>query len=443
MLRVLLVDDDSRIRATLGAALNEAGYSVTTAASGTEALGVLASANADVVLTDVRMPGMGGLELLKLLRERSANTDVVLMTAFDDMATVVTAMREGAAEFTVKPIDLDSLIRILARLEADRAIREEYVIGDSARIDLDGLIGRDPQMLTVYKRIGQAAANRATVLIRGESGTGKEVVARSIHDSSIAKSNPFVAVNCAALPQGLLESELFGHVRGAFTGAVASRRGRLAYAQSGTIFLDEIGDTTPEFQAKLLRVLQTREYNAVGSDQVERFHARVIAATHRPLESMVRDGSFREDLFYRLCVFEIRLPALRERIGDLRDIAQHVLRRAADAAGLPTPVIADDAYTRMIDHPWPGNVRELENVLTRALFTSSAGVLHAADLMMATSAERDDRDGTSLPRSLAEIEREHIMRVLAYAKGNKSYAAQILRIPRARLSRLIQKFGLD
>jgi DNA-binding NtrC family response regulator len=436
--RVLLVDDDARVRATLGDALAEAGYAVRRASGGPEALELISAEQPDIVLSDVRMPSMDGLELLRLLRERVREADVVLMTAFDDMPTVVSAMRSGAAEFLVKPIDLDNLLGVLRRLLEDRAVRRRARTNGSAPAGVQGLVGRDPAMVLVYKRIGQAAGNRATVLIRGESGTGKEVIARAIHDSSDVARGPFVAVNCAALPQTLLESELFGHVRGSFTGAVGDRRGRFAQAGTGTIFLDEIGDTTPEFQTKLLRVLQAREYTPVGADRVERTDARVIGATHRNLEDLLATGAFREDLYYRLRVFEIVVPPLRERMGDLPQLAEQLILRVSAQAGVEPPTLSDAALKVLEAHSWPGNVRELENCLTRAVLLASGSVIRPDHISISSAREK-----VAPLATLAEVDREHITRVLAAAGGNKSRAATILRVSRARLNRLLQRFGLE
>jgi DNA-binding NtrC family response regulator len=434
---VLLVDDDPRVRASLGDALAEAGYAVRRAGTAPEALQLIHAEQPDVVLSDVRMPSMDGLELLRLLRERTREADVVLMTAFDDMPTVVAAMRAGAAEFLVKPIDLDNLLAVLERLFEDRALRRG-ARPDANAASLHGLVGRDPAMVLVYKRIGQAAGNRATVLIRGESGTGKEIIARAIHESSDAADGPFVAVNCAALPQTLLESELFGHVRGSFTGAVGDRRGRFAQAGPGTMFLDEIGDTTAEFQTKLLRVLQAREYTPVGSDRVERTEARVLAATHRNLEELLGTGAFREDLYYRLRVFEITVPPLRERMADLPLLAEQLILRASAQAGVEVPTLSDAALKLLQAHAWPGNVRELENCLTRAVLLASGSVIRPDHIAISPAGERA---GPLAP--LADVMREHVARVLASAGGNKSRAARILRVSRARLNRLLQRFGLE
>jgi len=295
-------------------------------------------------------------------------------------------------------------------------------------------------MIDIYKMVGQAAVTRATVLIRGESGTGKELVARAIHAHSAASAEPFVPVNCAALPSTLLESELFGHVRGSFTGAVGSRRGRFALAGGGTIFLDEIGDTSLEFQTKLLRVLQDHEYQPVGADETERTEARVVAATHQDLESMIGERRFREDLYYRLRVVEIVIPPLRERVGDIPLLAEHMLGRAGAAFGATPAVLSNDATQRLMEHRWPGNVRELENCLMRAVVVASGGVIRPEHLSM--SSPSTTAAVTHVP-SLDDLERQHVKRVLEIAEGQKGRAADLLGVSRPRLNRLIEKYGLQ
>ena len=310
--RLLIVDDDSTIRTSLSEALADNGTTEVRVAEGPHrALAMLEFAAPDVVLSDVRIPDMDGIAFLKVLHERAPSIDVILMTAYDDMPTVVSGMRAGAVEFLVKPLDLHHVRRVLDATFEDRKSRARAPLAPVADLALGDLTGHDPRMIAVYKLIGQAAMSRATVLIRGESGTGKELVARAIHSNSVAAAEPFVPVNCAALPTPLLESELFGHTRGAFTGAVNARKGRFALAGRGTIFLDEIGDTAAEFQTKLLRVIQDREFEPLGAEKTERTEARVIAATHRDLEQMIEDGTFRDDLYYRLRVVEIALPPLR------------------------------------------------------------------------------------------------------------------------------------
>ncbi|HUE96925.1 MAG TPA: sigma-54 dependent transcriptional regulator, partial [Longimicrobiaceae bacterium] len=357
---ILVVDDDERIRLSVSRALAPQAREVRAAESAERALAMLAEAPPDVILCDVRMPGMDGIEFLRLLRKRTPEIAVILMTAYDDLSTVATAMREGAADFLIKPLDLHQLRRVLEKVVTERAQTDP--IRPSATETprgADGLVGRDPRMIEIFKVVGQVAGTRANVVIRGESGTGKELIAQAIHSSSPWAREPFVAVNCTALPPTLLESELFGHVRGSFTGATGDRRGRFALAGRGTIFLDEIGDTTPEFQAKLLRVLQEHEFYPVGAERPGRTEARVIAATHRDLEKLVAAGSFREDLYYRLRVVEIVVPPLRERMGDVPLLTAHLVRKASRAVGRESPHLSAAALAALLVHSWPGHVREL------------------------------------------------------------------------------------
>ncbi len=439
-LRVLVVDDDETVRTSLVEALVGDTADVRAAASAEAALAMLGDAPPDVVLSDVRMPGMDGLELLRLLRDRIPSADVIIMTAYDDMPTVVTAMREGARDFLPKPLDLHDLRRVLERVAEDRRVRERArraVEDHTSRFGLGQLVGHDPRMIEIYKRVGQLAANRTTVLIRGETGTGKELIARAIHFNSADAEEPFVPVNCTALPTTLLESELFGHERGAFTGAVADRRGRFALAGRGTIFLDEIGDTSLEFQAKLLRVLEDHEFYPVGSEAPERTEARVVAATHRKLEELIAAGTFREDLYYRLRVVEIYVPPLRERLGDLPLLAEHLVATIADDLHRQTPVLSREVLETMLAHQWPGNVRELENALTRAVVLATGDVIRPEHLALGEAAE-------PAPEllSLEEVERRHVARTLEVTGGHKTRAAQILGVSRPRLNRLIEKYGL-
>jgi DNA-binding NtrC family response regulator len=435
---VLVVDDDATIRVALRDALTSAGFQVTLAEGATAALAQVAQSRPDVVLSDVRMPEVTGLELLHLLRERLPDVAVILMTAFDDMPTVVEAMRHGAVDFLVKPLDLDELQRKLDRVSEDRESRRRARPAPGVKADA-GLVGRDARMIDIYKLVGQAASTHATVLIRGESGTGKELVARAIHAHSAWMGEPFVPVNCAALPSTLLESELFGHVRGAFTGAVGDRRGRFALAGQGTIFLDEIGDTSLEFQTKLLRVLQDRTFQPVGSEESERTDARVVAATHQDLESMIANRQFREDLYYRLRVVEITIPPLRERPGDIPLLAEHMLTRASMALDRPPAVLAADALQRLLTHHWPGNVRELENCLMRAVVVAAGGVVRSEHLSMSSPGSAADTPVLSL----SALEKQHIAKVIEIAGGHKGRAADLLGVTRPRLNRLLEKYGLQ
>ena len=444
---ILIVDDDERILASLSQALDSDSSEVRTAASSELALARLAEAPADVVLADLKMPGMDGMELLKLLRERSPETDVLIMTAYDDLPTVAKAMREGAADFLTKPLDLHQLRGALTRVFEDRSVRSRVApkrkrARDRAEAGVERMVGRDPAMVEIFKLIGQVAGTRTTVVIRGESGTGKELVAREIHGSSPYTDQPFVAVNCTALPATLLESELFGHVKGAFTDAVGDRRGRFALAGRGTIFLDEIGDTPPEFQAKLLRVLQEHEFYPLGAERPERAEARVIAATHRNLEEEVVLGRFREDLYYRLRVVEILVPPLRDRMGDIPLLAEHLVGKVGAAIDRRGMKLAPESIDSLLTYRWPGNVRELENCLTRAVVTATSEVIRPEHLQFGAPAAGAELHPESLA-TLEDVERAHITRILEATGGHKSRSADILGISRPRLDRLIQKFDLE
>ena len=440
---ILLVDDDPRILTSLSQALADEITEVRTAANAERGLAELGAKPADLVLSDLKMPGMDGIELLRLVRQRAPSTDVVIMTAHEDLPTVARAIREGALDFLVKPLDLHRLRRLLDRIFEDRktragARRAPKADGTGPGIS-DRLVGRDPALIDIFKLVGKVAGSRTTVIVRGESGTGKELIAREIHGSSPYAEEPFVAVNCTAVPEPLLESELFGHVKGSFTGAARDRKGRFALAGRGTVFLDEIGDTSLEFQSKLLRVLQEHEYYPVGAEQPERTEARVIAATHRDLESMLAAGTFREDLYYRLRVVEIPVPPLRDRMSDTPLLAEHFIAKTAEAAGREAPVLARDALDRLLSHRWPGNVRELQNCIARAVVTSTGRVIRAENI------ELIQRPGSAPAQdmTLAEAERAHVRRILEATGGHKSRTAAILQISRPRLDRLIEKHDLD
>jgi len=441
--RVLVVDDERSIRESFERQLVSLGYDASTAASAERAMAMLHETDPAVVITDVRMTEVSGLELLGWIRERAPEIDVVVMTAHQDMETALAAMKAGAYDYLVKPLDLDQIELVLARCVRDRALRRRvrHLVQEAASpYAMSQLVGRDAKMIEISKVIASVAATRAVVLVRGETGTGKEVVARTIHYNSAAAEEPFVAVNCTAVPESLLESELFGHVRGAFTGAAADRKGRFELAGSGTIFLDEIGDVTPSFQAKLLRVLQDGDFYPVGAERPRRTEARVIAATHRPLEQLVREGKFREDLFYRLRVVEIVVPPLRERRGDIPMLTELLLARAARTLHKPGAVMSPDVLRLFQTYDWPGNVRELENALTRALVLSRTSVLSSEHFAL------DAVHGLGAPEvsepadlSVAATIRAHVERVLASSGGNKTQAARILKISRQRLDRILNR----
>jgi DNA-binding NtrC family response regulator len=451
---LLVVDDDASIRQTFELQLGRLGFVVYTAATAEEALGRMSEVGPQVILSDIRMPGLSGLELLAHVREVRPDVPVVMMTAHQDMTSAIAAMKAGAYEYLVKPLDLDRVEQLLDRCFRDLALRGRAARahGDAAEGSddtADGLVGRDPRMIEIYKLIGTLAENRTPVLLRGETGTGKEVIARAIHSNSSVAEEPFVAVNCTALPEPLLESELFGHVRGAFTGAASDRKGRFELAGKGTIFLDEIGDTTPAFQAKLLRVLQEREFHPVGSERPRRTEARVVAATHRPLERLVREGRFREDLYFRLRVVEIVVPPLRERRDDIAPLAEHLLAKAAREMHRAPVALTADAQRVLRAYEWPGNVRELEHTLTRALVLARGRSVSADLLALGAGAPGSSESATpshdrlaDADQSMAAAERRHLARVLAGCAGNKRQAARVLRVSRSRLDRLLAKHGL-
>ncbi|MGE0161394.1 MAG: sigma-54-dependent transcriptional regulator [Gemmatimonadales bacterium] len=423
--RILVVDDDVDGLEVLKTRLAHAGYDVDVAESAEKALAKVKAFDPGLIVTDVRMPGMSGLDLLERVRASMEGVEVVVMTAHDDMQTAVSAMKAGAFDFLVKPVDPKAVLGL-----ADRCFRERALAVDAgAEPDVDAiprgrLVGRDPRMVDIYKTIGVLAGNRATVFIRGETGTGKEVIARAIHDHSEASGEPFIAVNCSALTDTLLESELFGHVKGAFTGATNSRKGYFELAGQGTIFLDEIGDTSPEFQTKLLRVLQERRFYPVGGESPRTTEARVIGATHQPVERLIEEGRFREDLYFRLKVVEIDVPPLRERRGDIEIVALALLGRIREETGRDVRRISDDAMARLVAYDWPGNVRELHNALMRAAIVARGTVIGADHLIL------DDGHGPSGPDDLLleTAVRRHVRLVLDRAGGDQEAAAKLLGI---------------
>jgi DNA-binding NtrC family response regulator len=447
--RLLVVDDEPALRATLASHLTDLGHDVLAVESATAALNRIAAFDPDIVLTDVRMPGMDGFELLAHLRERRPNTDVVIFTGHGDVEGAIEAIKRGASDYLVKPLDLDETDEVIRRCLDKRrwsGAPDDAFRATEGSSSAHELVGEHPSMMQVYKTIGAVANTNTTVLIRGETGTGKELVARAVHRASDRSSAPFVAVNCAAVPQDLLESELFGHVRGAFTGASADRRGKFEAAGKGTLFLDEIGDTSLPFQAKLLRVLQEKTYYPVGSDQPRRTEARIITATHRPLEKMVEQGTFRADLLYRLQVIEIPVAPLREHRRDIPKLVKHFLFHAAAEKGVTPPVIPPAVMEELASRPWPGNVRELKNVVTRAVVLSHGPALSLQDVGGSPEGSGPGAVPPAEPVTLAEVrasvERRHVQRVLQDTEGNKSEAARVLGVSRPTLNRIIRDHEL-
>jgi two-component system NtrC family response regulator len=421
--RIMVVDDDTDGLEVLETRLIHAGYEVETAESAEKALARVAAFDPAMIVTDVRMSGMTGLELLDRIRASMDGVEVVVMTAHDDMETAVSAMKSGAFDFLVKPVDPKAVQALADRCFKERELVEATETPEPVvALPRSRLIGRDPRMVDIYKTIGVLAANRATVLIRGETGTGKEVIARGIHENAQTSAEPFIAVNCTALTDTLLESELFGHVKGAFTGATGSRKGYFELAGKGTIFLDEIGDTSPDFQTKLLRVLQERRFYPVGGEESRATTARVIAATHQPIERLIDEGRFREDLYFRLKVVEIDVPPLRGRPGDIELVATALLGRIREETGRDVRRISDEALTRLQKHPWPGNVRELENALMRAAIVARGTVIGADHLIL------ESRSAISEDLSLQAAVRRHVRRVLDRMDGDQASASEVLGI---------------
>ena len=453
MARILIVDDDRSIRRTLEKFLGGEGYEVATAQDAPGAITTLTGGTEhfDLVLLDLGLPGGSGFDVLGALQQRpdpTMNPTVVVVTARDDMQSTVKAVQLGAYEYLVKPVDIDRLRDVMKTALDSREARSELVELGSSSASAGDILGKSPQIRDVFKQIGAVSTTRAPVLIRGESGTGKELVAKAIHTSSAARDKPFIAINCTALATGVLESELFGHVKGAFTGAVADRPGRFELAGKGTVFLDEIAEIPLELQAKLLRVLQERTFERVGDAKVMHLEARVIAATHRDLSQMVKAGTFREDLYYRLRVVEIVLPPLRDRPSDIPILVEGLLAKINRDLDKDVRFVTPAALAKLSAYDWPGNVRELENTLTRAVVLAKSDVLDETFLSLgpkpapvASSAEPAVGSDGELP-TLREIERRHIARVLAHTEWNKRRACAVLDISRPTLDRKIEEYGL-
>ncbi|MDZ7269755.1 MAG: sigma-54 dependent transcriptional regulator [candidate division KSB1 bacterium] len=441
--RVLIVDDEARMCAVLKAALEPEGYAVTTATSGTAAINALDTHAFDLVLTDLRMEGPDGLQVLDFVKRRHPACDVILMTAYATAQTAVEAMKRGAYDYIIKPFELDELKLRIRRLAASRALAEENRSLKRElrqRYSVENMIGRSGAMQEVYKMIHKVAPSDATVLIRGESGTGKELVAQAIHYLSPRADKPFVTINCAALPENLLESELFGYEKGAFTGADKRKPGLFEVAGEGTIFLDEIGEISPAIQVKLLRALQNRQIIHLGGTEPITIRSRTIAATNRDLEAGLKSGMIREDFYYRINVFPITIPALRRRLEDLPDLVGHFLTRAGRKPAAITP----EAMEKLRLYSWPGNVRELENVIERALIMAGGQPISIADLPPHIQGVQKLPTAFDIPEegiNLEDMERRLLHRAIEKAGGNKSRAAKLLGITRRKLYSMLERLG--
>ncbi|OGK88159.1 MAG: hypothetical protein A2X51_11985 [Candidatus Rokubacteria bacterium GWC2_70_24] len=466
--RVLVADDEDGLRWVLERGFRSAGYDVTAVKDGTAALREAEAQPFDLVIVDVRMPGMDGLTLLGHLRTLRPEAQVVIMTAHGTMETAIQAMQRGAYDYLAKPFDLDEALLLAERALTARRLSQEVAAlrtGLKEVWEFGVLVGRHPTMQEVYKTIGRVAGSDVSVLLRGESGTGKEVVARALHHYSRRAGRPFVGISAAAIPLTLLESELFGHEKGAFTDAKERRLGKLELAHGGSVFFDEIGDMPPELQVKLLRALQERAFERVGGHELIRMDVRVLAATHRDLEGMMKEGRFREDLFYRLNVVTLHLPALRERRGDIPLLVEHFLAKYAGALG--ERVIAPEAMDRLVGYDWPGNVRELENVIQRAMVMATTGVLLPEHLPIgpvsaAAGVSTDASLEEVIERKMHEcvrglrghassnlhalmvglVEKPLLRAVMRETKGNQVRAAQLLGINRNTLRKKLKEHGI-
>ena len=446
---VLVVDDDADLGKVLVALLAKEGYDCEHVLSGAEALARIEARPFDAVLTDLRMPDMDGMALLKEVGQRWPTVPVILLTAHGSVPAAVEAMKLGAVDFMLKPFDPEELSFVVGKAMA--ATRRERESAPPARIEGLDIVGDSPVMRELFARVRKAAAGTATVLVRGETGTGKELVARALHEWSARKGGPFIKVNCGALPDALLESELFGHEKGAFTGATARKPGRVELAHKGTLFLDEIGDVTPAVQVKLLRVLQEREIERLGGTQTIKVDIRIVAATHRDLEAMVQAREFREDLFFRLNVVPIQVQPLRERAGDVERLAAQFCSAFGQANGRPRIAFDDEALAFLAAQRWQGNVRQLQNMVERLVVLADADVLGRADverelgrlpLGAAPPASPESSDDASLPERVRVAEKDALLAALARANGNRMLAARLLGVSRRTLYNKLGAHGL-
>ncbi len=443
--KILVIDDDESLRRVLEYNLAQEGYAVLTAASGEQGLDLLRREGADLVVTDVRMAGMDGLQVMQEVRKLAPNTQVILLTAFGTIEMAVEAMRAGAFHYISKPFNRDELkLTISKALQLRELERQNVVLRQElqSRVGLDHIIAESPPMRHILEMVERVAPTETTVLVLGESGTGKELIARAIHHNSPRADGPFVAVNCAAIPENLLESELFGHVRGAFTGAIRDRVGKFEAAEGGTIFLDEIGEMRPDLQVKILRCLEERTLERVGDNRPIRVDVRVLAATNKDLSKAIQAGEFREDLYYRLNVVPLSIPPLRERREDIRALTQHFLKRLAAP---PRLTVTPEAFRALQHYEWPGNVRELENALERAMIFHRGDVIDVSDLPETIRTPKV-REAAALPvtlpesgLSLEEVEKELILRALQKHDWNQSRAARYLGITRHTLLYRMEK----
>ncbi|MHB9028001.1 MAG: sigma-54-dependent transcriptional regulator [Candidatus Latescibacterota bacterium] len=449
---ILIVDDEKVQREMLGGYLQKKGHTVHLAASGGDALEIVRANTVDIVITDQKMPGMTGVELAAKLHEEHPNLSTVVITAFGTIGDAVRAMRDGVEDYLTKPVDLEELDVIIEKiLDKRQLVRENEWLKEQVRktVKVPGIVYVSETMKDVMSRVARAAESRATVLITGESGTGKEIVARAIHTAGDRREKPFVAVNCSAVPETLIESELFGHEKGSFTGADRRRIGRFEQADGGTLFLDEIGEIPLHVQVKLLRVLQERSFERVGGNEPIAVNVRIIAATNRELGEEIRSGRFRQDLYYRLNVVSIDIPPLRIRRQDITVLAEHFIRMYSEEHGKPVTAITPEALDALIKYPFPGNVRELGNIIEQAVVLSRGDTISARDLPQSVAGHTgapicEGALGTNLEDQVSALERASLELAMKEANGNKSAAARLLGVSERKVRYMVKKYwGVD
>jgi two-component system response regulator HydG len=448
--KILVVDDESSHRQMIKAVLSAEGYEIREAADGNQALKAVEEKFHDLILMDIRMPGPSGIESLQKIKDISPGIPIIIMTAYASVNTAIDALKSGAYDYLTKPLDIEELKILVAKALRFQKLEQENIylkeqLND--RFDFSKIIGRSPAMKQLFETLALVAPSEATVLIVGESGTGKELIANAIHQNSARSQRPFIKVNCAALPETLLESELFGHEKGAFTGAAARRQGRFQLAHNSSILLDEIGEMSPTTQAKILRVLQEREFEPIGSTQTIKVDTRVIAATNKNLEEEIKQGRFREDLFYRINVVTIKVPPLRERHDDIPLLADFFLKRFAEKNRRVIKGFTPRAMDLLMRYDWAGNARELENIVERAVIMARGDMITPMEfpenLKELDQELKEARIDIAAGRSLKEIEKEMILRTLEETEGNRTHAANILGISRRTLQLKLKEYGIN
>jgi two-component system response regulator PilR (NtrC family) len=455
---ILVVDDELSMREFLKILLDKEGYEVTTAAEPSSAVDLIRNQEFDLILSDIKMPGMGGLSLLEKIKEINSSIPVIMITAFASPENAVVAMKSGAFDYITKPFKVDEIVKIIKSALRSTFTNKTAEVS-AAKDSFENIIGASPEMQKIYNLISRIAPTPASVLIYGESGTGKELVARAIHNLSSVHDKPFVPITCSAIPENLLESELFGHIKGAFTGAISNKMGLFELADGGSVFLDEIGELTPLIQTKLLRVLQERELKRVGGTETIKVDVRIIAATNKNLEEEIIDGRFREDLFYRLAVVPLRVPPLRERKGDVPLLVNHFLQKYSDKMGKTVQEISSYAMQVLMEYDYPGNVRELENIIERGVALESSNIIlpesltlssykkegqteeKPADSFLAVESE-EELYSKGLDEVMAALEKEMIEHALAKTGNSKIRAAELLKISFRSLRYKVQKYGI-